>query len=134
MPSISDSIPSLDNMSKEEILLQLLRKEHNYYLEILNITHEEQSRLRPPPSVAELKPLLSKKKVLLSCINEIEGALTPLKKYWHTKTDKSDVESGFIKQELEALNKLLREILQIDLMSQKALETHMVSLRQSPKG
>lgn len=123
----------LSGMSKEEVLYHLLKKEHGYYKAIMEITKQEHEKLGNNQSIVEIKPLLKKKKILLTCISEIETALAPLKKYWQTKTDRSDYFSRQIKLELDDLNKLLKEILQIDLLSQKTLENHMVYLKEKSK-
>lgn len=128
-----DKNSSITNMSKEEVLYHLLKKEHGYYKAIFEITRQENEKLNLNQSILDIKPLLKKKKILLSCISEIENALTPLKKYWQSKTDRSDFFSELIKQELEGLNKLLKEILQMDLLSQKTLENHMITIRAKGK-
>lgn len=121
------------SMSKEEVLYHLLKKEHGYYKAIMEITRQETERLESEEPIAEIKSLLKKKKILLACINEIETALNPLKKYWQSKPTRDDFFSVQIKEELNLLNKLLKEILQLDLLSQKALENHMLSLKVKNK-
>jgi hypothetical protein len=117
-------------LNKENLLYQLLKKEHGYYKAIFEITQEENETLKTHQSITELKPLLKKKKILLACINEIESAMTPLKKYWQSKINRSDEPSEKIKLELNALNQLLKEILQLDLLSQKTMENHLLYLRE----
>lgn len=117
-------------LNKENLLYQLLKKEHGYYKAIFEIAQEENETLKSHQSISELKPLLKKKKILLACINEIESAMAPLKKYWQSKVNRSDEPSEKIKLELNALNQLLKEILQLDLLSQKTMENHMLYLRE----
>lgn len=117
-------------LNKENLLYQLLKKEHGYYKAILEIAQEENETLKTHQSITELKPLLKKKKILLACINEIEAAMAPLKKYWQSKTNRSDEPSEKIKLELNSLNQLLKEILQLDLLSQKTMENHLLFLRE----
>lgn len=117
-------------LNKENLLYQLLKKERGYYKAILEIAQEENETLKSHQSITELKPLLKKKKILLTCINEIEVAMAPLKKYWQTKANRSDEPSEKIKVELHALNQLLKEILQLDLLSQKTMENHLLYLRE----
>lgn len=130
---MSEKTHPIFNMSKEEVLFHLLKKEHGYYKAIMEITRQEHEQLENCQSIVDIKPLLKKKKILLSCISEIETALAPLKRYWQTKTDRSDYFSIQIKRELDDLNKLLKEILQVDLLSQKTLENHMTSLREKSR-
>lgn len=120
-------------MSKEDMLYQLLKKEHGYYKAIQEIAHEEYEKLNSNQPISELKPLLKKKKILLSCISEVETAMTPLKRYWQNKPNRTDESSERIKAELDSLNKLLKEILQLDLLTQKTLENHMLFLREKNK-
>jgi hypothetical protein len=117
-------------LSKEDMLYQLLKKEHGYYKAILEIAIEEDNKLKNQDAIRELKPLLKKKKLLLACISEIEAAMAPLKKYWQTKTNRDDEPSEKIKSELSALNLVLKEILQLDLSSQKTMEQHLIDLRE----
>lgn len=120
-------------MDKEELLLQLLRKEYGYYKAIEDIASDENEKLNTNQPISELRPLLKKKKILLSCIAEVEGAMAPLKKYWQSKSDHTDSISLRIKAELDSLGKLLKNILQLDLLSQKTMENHMLFLREKDK-
>lgn len=122
------------NMPKEEVLYQLLRKEHGYYRGILEITQMEHEKLNLNRAENEMKPLQKKKKIFLSCIQEIETAMFPLKKHWQGKTDRSDYLSIQIQNELLALNVLLKEILQLDLVNQKKFEQRLVALSEKLKG
>lgn len=130
---MADQDHPIYSMSKEEVLYHLLKKEHGYYKAIMEITRQETERLESEQPIAEIKSLLKKKKILLACINEIETALTPLKKYWQGKPTRDDFFSVQIKEELNLLNKLLKEILQLDLASQRAMESHMITLREKNK-
>ena len=121
------------NMSKEEILSQLLRKECGYYKAILEITRLENEKLEHGHPLSEIRPLLEKKKILLSCINEIDSALSPLKKYWINKTDRSDKFSQQVKAEVSDLNDIVKAILQQDLTAQKMLETQLHIFREKQK-
>jgi hypothetical protein len=117
-------------INKEQMLYQLLKKEHGYYKTILEIAQQENETLKSHQAISALKPLLKKKKIILSCINEIESAMTPLKKYWQSNQNRSDEASKKINVELQALGQLLKEILQLDLLSQKTMENHLLYLRE----
>ncbi len=123
----------MHEMNKDQMLYQLLKKEYGYYKAILEIGKEEHEKLNSNQPLNELRPLIKKKKILLSCINEIEAAMNPLKKYWQGKEDRTDEVSQKIRLELDVLNTLLKEILQLDLLSQKTLENHLLFLREKNK-
>jgi len=126
---MTDKMLPIYSMSKDEVLYQLLRKEHGYYKGILELTLTEHEKLKSNQPTNEMQPLQKKKRILLSCIHEIETAMLPLKKYWQSKTDRSDYISVQIQEELIDLNKLLKEILQLDLVNQKIFESHLAFLR-----
>ncbi len=130
---MTDKTHPIYQMSKEEVLCQLLKKEHGYYNAILEITRIEHEKLSSNQPLQEIRSLLKKKKIFLDCINEIESALAPLKKYWQTKTERTDSASEQIKEVLVSLDTVLKEILQLDLISQKSVENHLNSLRDKFK-
>lgn len=131
---MSELLHPIYSMSKEEVLFRLLKKEHGYYKAIHDLAKEEQEKLAANnPSLAEFKTALKKKRVLLACISEIESALTPLKKHWQHKKDRNDFISQQVVQELDSLNELLREIMQMDLISQKTLENHFLNKSKGEK-
>lgn len=115
---------------QEELLLQLLAKERGYYQTVLDIAREENSRLLAQCALADLQPLLKQKQIVLSCIQSIDHALTPLKRYWQSKKDRTDPLSTRIQEELGSLNILLSDILRTDLSSQKFAERHLADLKQ----
>lgn len=127
---MSELTSPIYGMTKEQILYQLLQKEYGYYLSILEITKVENEKLSSHQPLSDINSLLKKKKILLSCIAEIEGALHPLKRHWQGKKDRSDPESVKIKHELAKMDQLLKEILELDLISQQILENYLESLQQ----
>jgi hypothetical protein len=131
--AMTDKNHPIYQLSKEEVLYHLLKKEHGYYKAIMEISQQEYANLESRQPFTQIAPLLKKKKILLTCISEIDAALAPLKKYWQSKKDRSDPYSEKIKIELDALNKLLKEILQMDLVSQKNLEHHLLTLKEKEK-
>ncbi len=116
-------------MSKEEILYQLLKKEYGYYQTILELTRQEHQRLESGCTLEELDPFLRKKRLLLGCIHEIETASTPLKRYWQQKLQRHDSMSQLIQQQLGALTLLLKDILQLDAITQRKAERHLALLK-----
>lgn len=121
---------NVEEMSKEEILCHLLQKQRKFYSFILDLTKEEHQRYEEQKPLKQIAPLLSEKKKKLKEISKIETALTPLKKYWKDKTNRKDPSSKSVLSELEKLDGLLHEILDLDLISQKYLETYIQSLEQ----
>lgn len=118
----------LQGFSKEEVLYKLLQKEYGYYMNILELTREENDKLRTQKPMNEINPLLKKKRIILACIAEIETAILPLKKHWQLRKEKNDQFSTRIKQELANLDRLLKEILELDLVSQNILGNYLNSL------
>lgn len=127
---MADAFNPIYSMTKEEILYELLLKEQGYYSSILEVTRQENEKLGSQKPLSEINPLLKKKKIFLSCIAEIETALTPLKKYWQNKKDRTDPESQKIKNALANLDRLLKEILELDLISQQILERYLDTFKQ----
>jgi hypothetical protein len=131
--NVKKAMANLDHsMSKEETLYRLLVKERGFYQAIKDLTRQEAEQWAgESPEAAS--SLLKKKKILMECIQEVEDALTPLKKYWNQKADRSDFFSQQIECELATLNGLLKEILEMDLASQRALKNRMRSLQEKTK-
>ena len=124
-----DKTNPLSYMSKEEVLYELLKKEYGYYSSIREITKQENEKLARHDPLSEINPLLKQKKILLSCITEIESSMQPLKKYWREKQERNDPVSLKIKKQLAEMDHLLKDILQLDLISQKSLEEHLLYLQ-----
>lgn len=120
-------------LSKDELLYELLKKEFGYYKAIEEIALEENRKLHLPDGIAELKPLTKKKKILLSCINDIEKAMAPLKVYWQEKKDRDDKYTRLIRRQVEELNRLVNEILTLDQQSCKLMEIHMQQIKDQTK-
>lgn len=123
-------------MSKEEIFYSLLQKEHGYYQSIAELSRLQYEKLRNHVPISELKPLLKQRRLLFSCIQEIETALEPLKKYWQDKDDRSDAISHKILTEINQLDVIVKEIMKLDEMTQRQLEDYMfrcsARLKQGP--
>jgi hypothetical protein len=109
-------------LSNEEVLYHLLKKERDYYKSILSLTHLEHDKLTSNQLPGELHPVLKKKKLLILCIHDIENARLSLKQKWDQKTEKNDPAYSNIKKELQTIRELLKEIFQLDIINQKLLE------------
>lgn len=122
---------SLYEISKEEVLYQLLKKEHGYYLAVFEITNQENQKLQDSHAIKEVLELLHRKKKLLGHIQEIDLTLSPLKKYWLAKTDKSDHLSQKIEAVLQEMEYLLGKILELHIESQKKLSYLMIDIQEN---
>lgn len=123
-------------MSKEEVLRKLLAKEVAYYKGILELTEQENHLLKKNPTPSALASLGKKKQILLSCVEEIDIALTPIKRHWDKKSDKDDPDSKAVQAELETLNTLVQSILALDQENQTLMQALLTKLRdkQAIKG
>jgi len=92
---------------KEEKLLHLLRRKKGFFEAILEIT-EEESEL----PLQEWISALEQKKILLSCIEEIDAELMPFKQSLHNLSQE-------ISEELEHIRSVIKRILHIDVINQE---------------
>ena len=115
-------------LSDDEVLYHLLEKELTYYRVILNLTQIEHEKLKSNHAPHEMGPLLKRKKVLLSCIKDIEKTLVPLKKFWRNKASQNS-KTTKINELLTNLCNILDEILQLDLVNQKILKEQLSRLK-----
>ena len=122
--------PPLENMSRGEILYHLLKKERGYYDAILEQLELERGILDNKGSISALTTLNRKKQLLFTCIEEIEAAIHPLKKLWHSESNQKDLHFQRVKEELEALDILLKKILQEDQANQKQMRAYLFILKQ----
>jgi hypothetical protein len=129
--STQDPISSLmQEMSKEEILYRLLKKEQGYYDAILELTESESEILSNKKAPTALTSVIKKKNVLFSCIDEIESAINPLKKLWKSKSKETDPHYLLVKRELHSLDKLLQKIIQMDQSNQKLMRSYLLDLKK----
>lgn len=113
------------DMPREEILYRLLKKQAGYYEAILDLAEEEFIKLNHCRSTPELLPLMKRKQVLLSCIEEIDRALVPIKKHWQAHKQEQCPGNARVQEELCRLEKLLARIIEIDTKNQALLKAHM---------
>ena len=92
---------------KEEKLLHLLRKKKGFFEAILDLT-EEESHL----PLHEWISALEQKKILLSCIEEIDAELMPFKRSLHNISQE-------ISEELDNIRTVIKRILHIDVINQE---------------
>lgn len=130
---MTDHSHPIYRMSKEEILSALLKKQHGYYQAVLEITEKEALQLQGKGSVAELTPLMKQKKILMQCIQEIDLALSPLKKHWKEKSDRSSPIDEEVKVELAKLNTVIKEILRVDEENQRRFQQKLLELKDRAK-
>jgi hypothetical protein len=92
---------------REEKLLHLLKKKRGFFEAILELT-EEESELALPDWISALE----QKKILLSCIEEIDAELMPFKQSLHNLSQE-------ISDELENIRSVIKRILHIDVINQE---------------
>lgn len=90
---------------KEEKLLSLLRKKKGFFEAILDLTEGEGDQ----PVQAWIE-ILEQKKILLSCIEEIDAELTPFKQSLHHLSQE-------ISEEIENIRQVIKKILHLDLVN-----------------
>lgn len=103
---------------KEEKLLHLLRKKKGFFEAMLDLS-EEESEMPIDAWVASLE----QKKILLSCIEEIDAELMPFKESLHDLSQE-------ISEELEHIRMVIKRILHLDGINQ---EIRKEKLRPPPK-
>lgn len=92
---------------REEKLLLLLKKKKGFFEAILELS-EEESEL----AVHDWISVLEQKKILLSCIEEIDAELMPFKQALHTLSDEISIE-------LEHIRSVIKRILHLDIANQE---------------
>lgn len=90
---------------KEEKLLHLLRKKKGFFEAILDIT-EEESEL----PLHRWIEALEQKKILLSCIEEIDAELSPFKQSLHHMSHE-------ITEEIDHMREVIKQILHLDSLN-----------------
>lgn len=90
---------------KEEKLLHLLRKKKGFFEVILDLTEEEGEL----PLHAWIDAL-EQKKILLSCIEEIDAELMPFKQSLHNLSQE-------ISEELDHIRNVIKRILHLDVIN-----------------
>jgi hypothetical protein len=94
-------------MMKEQKLLHLLQKKKNFFEAILELSEDEHEL-----SLQEWISVLEQKKILLSCIDEIDAELTLFRESLH------DI-SQEIADELENIRTVIKRILHLDVINQE---------------
>lgn len=92
---------------KEEKLISLLQKKKGFFEALLDLT-ESESRL----SFQQWISTLEQKKVLLSCIDEVDEELKPFKSALHHLSQEVD-------EELSKIRHIIKQILHLDSINQK---------------
>ncbi|MBB64458.1 MAG: hypothetical protein CMO81_05295 [Waddliaceae bacterium] len=118
-------------MSKKEMLFRLLKKEAQYYNAILDLVKEEAFKLGNESTCNEVLPLIKKREILFSCIQEIEKALTPLKNDWKKDSNSLDPFTTQVKQQLLENDLILEQILKQDQENQKSMKKYLQNLKST---
>ncbi|MCH9611426.1 MAG: hypothetical protein K0U13_02360 [Chlamydiae bacterium] len=91
----------------QEKLLHLLQKKRGFFEAILDLS-EEESSLNVPDWIS----VLEQKKVLLSCIDEIDGEIAPFKAKLHNLSQE-------VSDELKKTRTIVKRILDLDDRNQE---------------
>jgi len=91
----------------EDRLLHLIRKKKGFFEAILDLTETESSL-----SLPEWISVLEQKKILLSCIEEIDHQMTPYQSRLH-------ILSQEMTEEIDSLKSIIEKILHLDKQSQE---------------
>jgi hypothetical protein len=118
-----DTSTDLIQKSQEPLFL-LLKKQCGYYNAILELTRLENDKFVCSRPLNEITPLMKQKKVLLTCIEEVEAVINQLNKSSEPNQEKESP-SLAVKEQLLALDVLLKEILSLDEANQKLLQRYM---------
>ena len=105
---------------REEKLLHLLQKKKGFFEAILDLTHEEAEL-----PLAQWISILEQKKILLSCIEEIDAQITPYKYSLHNL-------SQDISEELENIRTIIKRILHLDVINQEKRKKELRPHDESP--
>ncbi len=98
---------------KEKKLLQLLQKKKGFFETILDLS-EQETDLPLDQWIASLE----QKKILLSCIEEIDEEIAPFKESLHTISHE-------ISEELENIRTVIIRILHLDGVNQEKRKTEL---------
>lgn len=109
-------------------LKSLLEKQCGFYRVVLELSRNEYEKFSSFCSLNEIIPIMKKKKILLSCIDEIEEEIGPIKeKWWNYSCDLSE-SSPAVAEILSEIESLVAEVLAIDEVNQKFLSKYMKAL------
>ncbi len=120
----------IDSMTKEELLCRLLNKECAYYRVIMELSRNERERLEKKAPFTEITKLLRKKKIILACIEEVEIAITPLKRYWDEKKNNGDSTASQVNQLFKTLGQLVKDIITLDEGNQKLMQVYLDEMKE----
>jgi hypothetical protein len=125
------AIQHTPTMSIEQMdqLRALLQKEKGYYDSIWDITQQEAEKLQRGRPLTETINLLKKKKILVTCIEEIESMIKPLRELWmqhHSDCALAIEIRALIKQ----LDEQLKQTLDLDKKNQILMQQALNALKR----
>lgn len=103
---------------KEEKLLLLLQKKKGFFEALLELT-ENEAHLTLPEWIS----VLEQKKILLSCIDEIDLELDSFKERFHILTQE-------VHEEIEQIRKVIERILHLDQKNQTKRKEQLQAARR----
>ena len=117
-------------MGSWEEFYKLLQKQEGYYRVILEIVKAENDCLVNGLKILEIKKLVKKRNILMSCIQEVENVLLPHKQKWKDiKNPSVCSHAKEVSNQLSNLSKLIKEILLTDTSNQRLMKRSMYDLK-----
>jgi hypothetical protein len=98
----------------KDLPLTLLQKRRRFYEAILELALLERSSIQQD-CFHEIHQLLTQKKILLNCIEEIDRELAPFQQFFTPPLEES------IAKELVATKKVINDLLRLDSLNQRVL-------------
>ncbi len=126
---MEDFSRKIQDLPREEIFLELLNKKEKFYKAILESEASLSDMLSLSVSIKKVYPLIKRKKVLMTCIADIDSALSPIVRMWNAKESYEDSKSQAVQKKLEALEVLLKKILEKDEENQKLFREHFFQVK-----
>jgi hypothetical protein len=100
---------------REQNLLALLQKKRGFFEAILDLTTSEQEA-----DISSWLSILEQKKVLLSCIDEIDAEISAFKDSFHTLSQE-------LTEELEETRRVIERLLLCDQKSQERRRDELIN-------
>lgn len=120
---------SCEELEEEKIVEQLLEKQCGFYRAVLELSRSEYEKFSKQRPLKEIISIIKKKKILLSCVEEIEKKLELI------KTHRKEIWEAILNNErpcqlFSQVQELVREMLAIDEENQGMLQKYMKGLQK----
>jgi hypothetical protein len=115
---------SIDVAKKEKIITALLEKVCGYYRVILELARTEHEKFVARRPLTDILPILKKKKILLSCIDEVEEDMKSLRQEGAIGVNNEQIQSLVTMQ-----RGYIQDLLLFDEKNQQFLQHYMQDLK-----